>query len=105
MKLIDGDFESEVLDYTDGLVLVDFFAVWCGPCQQIVPALEELEKELAIKVVKVDVDKESDIREKYDIMSIPTLLLIKNGEVLSTFCGASSKEKIREWIESSSNGV
>ena len=102
MKLIDGDFEAEVIDYADGLVLVDFFAVWCGPCHQIVPTLEELEEELSIKIVKVDVDKEVEIREKYDIMSIPTLLLMKNGEVVSTFCGASSKEKIREWIESNS---
>jgi len=78
----DADFQSEVLDQK-GVTLVDFYADWCGPCQMLLPVIEELATEFEgkAKVVKVNVDNAGDTARKYKIMSIPTLMIIKDGKV------------------------
>ena len=91
----DQNFEQEVLK-SDLPVLVDFFAVWCGPCQMMAPAIEEIakEQETKIKVGKMNVDENPQTAEKFGIMSIPTLILFKNGEPVKTLQGFRGKEDI-----------
>lgn len=82
------------------IVLVDFFATWCGPCRMLAPVLEELASDRAnIVVVKVDVDECEEIAKKYGIMSVPTLLLFKNGQMVSKKVGFMPKQEITNWIE------
>ena len=80
----------------DGLVLIDFFATWCGPCKMLAPILESLEN---VKVVKIDVDKFPDLAKREGILSIPTLLLFNNGELKSRYSGFMPKEQLDEWID------
>lgn len=91
----DQNFETEVLK-SDLPVLVDFFADWCGPCKMMAPVIEELAGELKgkVKVGKLDVDENPETAAKYGVMSIPTLILFKKGEVAKTLIGFSSKEEI-----------
>lgn len=91
----DNNFESEVLKSKEP-VLVDFFAEWCGPCKMMAPVIEEIAKktEGKIKVGKINVDESPDAAEKYGVMSIPTLILFKKGEVSKTLVGLRSKEDI-----------
>ena len=100
MNVTDNDFQKEVLDYK-GLVLVDFWAPWCGPCRMISPTVEEIgeEKKDVLKVVKLNVDEESATAEKYQIMGIPSLLLFKDGEVVETMVGLQTKESLIETVE------
>lgn len=87
-------FEEEVLK-SDKLVIVDFWAAWCAPCRVMCPMLEELSQENPnIKVVKVNVDDEPEIAEKYDVMSMPTLLFFDRGKVVEESIGLVSKEQI-----------
>ena len=84
-----GDFESKLSDAGDNLVVVDFYATWCGPCKMISPKLEELAFELTnVLFLKVDVDECEDLTVEYNIMSMPTFVFIKNKQVLTTFSGA-----------------
>ena len=102
MEIInDTNFETEVLK-SDKPVLVDFFATWCGPCRQMLPIVTELSEEMAakIKVVKMDVDEAPKTPEKYDIASIPTLILFKGGAAVATHTGALPKAELKAWIES-----
>ncbi len=93
-----GNFDSEVLGSPQP-VLVDFWATWCGPCRQIAPIIEQLAGENNVaKVGKLDVDSESAIAERYDVQSIPTLLLFKNGQVVERLVGAYPKSKLQEMI-------
>jgi thioredoxin 1 len=94
-QLTDTNFESEVID-SEKPVLVDFWAVWCGPCKVIAPEIEKLaeEKSEELKIGKLNVDENRDIAIKYSISSIPTLLLFKNGEVVKKIIGIMSKDKI-----------
>ena len=88
------NFEKEVLE-SEKPVLVDFWATWCGPCMMLAPTIEEIAKERPdIKVCKVNVDEASDLASAFGIMSIPTLLLFKNGEVAKQLVGLVPKEKI-----------
>ncbi len=94
----DDNFEEEVLK-SDKPVLVDFWAPWCGPCQAMGPVIEEISKEFEdkVKVVKVNVDNSPQFAQKYGIMSIPALIIFKNGEIYKQLePGVHSKEKITE---------
>lgn len=94
------NFESEVLK-SEVPVLVDFWAAWCGPCRMIGPIVDELADEYQgkVKVGKVNVDEQREIASKYKVMSIPTLLLIKNGEVANQAVGARPKKDLKAMIE------
>lgn len=98
----DTNFETEVLK-SNKPVLVDFFAVWCGPCRLMLPAVTELSDEMAdqVTIVKMDVDESPDTPGKYDVQSIPTLILFKGGRVVAQQVGALSKSELKSWIESS----
>jgi thioredoxin 1 len=98
-KVSDADFESEVLK-ASGAVVVDFWAEWCGPCRMIAPALEEIAGTLngKVKIVKLNVDENPQTASKYGVMSIPTLMLFKNGEMASRQVGAAPKQKLEQWI-------
>ena len=98
--LQDSTFEKEVLA-SDVPVLVDFWAIWCGPCKAIAPAVEQLASEYRgkVKVAKMDVDEHQDVPQKYGIRSIPTLLVFKGGRVVDTIVGAVHKTKIEESLK------
>ena len=93
----DGNFSQET---NDGLVLVDFWAPWCGPCKMIAPVLEELAEEQgdAVKIAKLNVDDNQETAGKYGVMSIPTLLLMKDGNVVDQVVGFQPKEALVELI-------
>ena len=92
--LTKENFEQEVLK-ADKPVLVDFWAEWCGPCQMMLPVIEELAKEQTeIKVCKVNVDEQMELARQYRVMSIPTFLVFKNGEIIAQTLGAQRKEKL-----------
>lgn len=95
----DDNFEEEVEKFP-GVVLVDFWAVWCGPCQVMGPIIDEVAKEIGgkAKVGKVNVDESPKTAEKFGIMSIPTLVLFKNGQEMSRLSGVQSKETLVEEI-------
>jgi thioredoxin 1 len=101
-KVSDSDFESQVLK-SAGPVVVDFWAEWCGPCRQIAPALEEIAGSLngRVKIVKLNVDENPQTASKYGVMSIPTLMIFKNGEMASRQVGAAPKQKLEQWITAS----
>ena len=98
----DKSFAEEVLNASEP-VLVDFHAEWCGPCKAMAPALEEVAKDMAgkVKVVKVDVDANPEITTKYQIQAMPTLIMLKDGEVVGRHTGALvQKAKLAAWINS-----
>ena len=94
------NFETEVLG-SDVPVLVDFWATWCMPCRMLAPVIEEIasENEGKIKVGKVNVDENPDLARPYRVMSIPTVLVFKNGELTATSVGVDSKENILKLLE------
>lgn len=98
LHLTKETFESEVLT-SEKPVLVDFFATWCGPCMMVAPIVEEIANEHPeLKICKVDVDEEPEIARDFQIMSIPTLLVFKDGELTAKAVGARSKEQILDMI-------
>ena len=98
-KVSDSTFDSEVLKSNEPVV-VDFWAEWCGPCKMIAPALEEIAGSLGdkVKIVKLNVDENPATAQKYGIMSIPTLMIFKNGEMAARQVGAAPKQKLEQWI-------
>jgi thioredoxin 1 len=97
----DDTFETEVLN-ADELVVVDFWADWCGPCKAMAPALDEVAEEMAgkVKVVKVNLDDGPNSSAKYGVRAVPTLMVFKNGEVADTRTGALPKSSLQDWISS-----
>ena len=84
----------------NNLVLVDFFATWCGPCKMLGPVLEDLASDRAdVQIVKVDVDEATDLARKYGVMSVPTLILFKDGKEVDKTIGYLPKELLTSWIE------
>ncbi len=100
VAVTDDTFDAEVKN-SDIPVVVDFWAEWCGPCKQIGPALEEIASEMEGKVTiaKVNIDDSPNAPSKYGVRGIPTLLLFKDGEVVSKKVGAAPKGQLQAWIE------
>ena len=100
ISVSDESFESDVLK-SDKPVIVDFWAEWCGPCKQIGPALEEISAEMGDRVViaKMNVDDNQSAPSRFGVRGLPTLLMFKDGEVVSTKRGADTKRNIAGWIE------
>ena len=89
-----NNFNQEVLN-SDKPVLMDFWAPWCGPCRRVVPLVEEIAKERSdIKVVKINVDEEQELAMQFGVMSIPTLVVMKNGKIVNQVTGARPKAQI-----------
>lgn len=100
LKVTKANFEQEVLQ-SEVPVLIDFFADWCMPCKMFAPIFEGAAEEYEgkVKFVKVNIDESPELAQKYFVMSIPTLKLVKGEELLGNFVGAMSQEELEDWIE------
>jgi len=101
IEIDDKNFDNEVLA-SKVPVLVDFWAPWCGPCQTMLPIIEELSGEYdaaALKIGKLNIDESKGVAAKYGIMSVPTFIIFKDGEIIDQFVGAQSKDSLKEHVE------
>ena len=100
-KITDDSFQADVLD-ASGIVVVDYWAEWCGPCKQIAPALDEISEEMnGVTIAKLNIDENPVSPTSYGVRGIPTLMLFKDGELRATKGGAQPKSKIVQWINES----
>lgn len=100
LHLTDEDFDKEVSEF-EGVALVDFWAPWCGPCQMLGPIIEELVDDFdeGVKICKVNVDEQGGLAQKYEIMSIPTVYIFKDGDIVEQIVGAQAKTTYKEAIQ------
>jgi len=97
MELKTENFHEEI---REGLILVDFYASWCGPCKMMHPVIEKIENKYKdIKVIKVDVDQHEDLAREYGVMSIPTLCFMKDGKIIEKNIGFTPEEELERWIQ------
>lgn len=100
MEIIHADESNFNELISNGKILVDFFATWCGPCKMLAPILEEISSDRSdTKIIKVDVDECQSLAKQFGVMSIPTLILMENGQIKDKKIGFQSKEEIIEWIK------
>ncbi|NLB82475.1 MAG: thioredoxin [Clostridiaceae bacterium] len=99
LEITKGNFDSEVIN-SDKPVLIDFWAQWCGPCRMVSPIVDEVAIEVAgkAKVGKINVDEQPELASRFQVMSIPTLIVIKDGKVANTAVGARSKQAILDML-------
>lgn len=99
VKVNDSNFNDEVLKSSEP-VLLDFSATWCGPCKQLEPIVEQIAEEYQgrLKVGAIDVEESPDTSVRYGVLSVPTLILIKNGELRDQFVGVMPKAKLTDWV-------
>ena len=101
----DNNFQAEVLE-SDKPVLVDFWAAWCGPCRVVAPVLEEIASERDdVRIVKLDVDANQQTAANYEVLSIPTMILFKNGQVAKKIIGAYPKKRLESELEAELSAV
>ena len=100
-KVTEENFEEEVMN-SEKPVIVDFYADWCGPCKMMSPIIDKIAEELVdtVKVGKVNTDENLELAQEYGIMSIPTIMIIKNGEISKTFIGVTDKDEIIKEVNS-----
>lgn len=100
LKITKDNFEKEVMQ-SNVPVLLDFFADWCGPCKMVSPVVEEISKDLGekVKIGKINIDEQEELARNYKVMSIPTLVLLKDGKVVSTSVGAKPKNAILKMFD------
>ncbi len=96
----DKDFEAEVMN-SDGPVLVDFWAEWCGPCKSLMPVIEEIAGEMGdkVKIVKMNIEEAPETPTKYGLRGVPTLMLFKDGKLAATRVGGMPKTELTKWLE------
>lgn len=100
MSIVHGDVSNFDDLIKDELVLVDFYATWCGPCKMLSPVLEDISSDRDnLKIVKIDVDQNNELAKSNSIMSVPTLILYKNGKMVSKMSGYMNKDELMTWID------